>query len=173
MRIPSRPAMFTALVSGQAAGLTMLAVSMLMAVMRGKGVLYPLQVFTALMVGESMLDEISVHSVLPGFLAHQLGPSLLWSRMYGLVVGLSLRPLSLRRALLLGALVGLIALLVDGYLLMPGIQRQLNGRDLWAANTPRAAAWITHLVYGVSLGFFYWRWQPPSVAGPSINATSP
>jgi hypothetical protein len=103
--------------------------------------------------------------VLPGFLAHQAGPSVLWSRLFGLVVGLSLRHFSLRRALLLGSLVGLVALLVDGYLLMPGIQDQLHGHNIWAQNVPRWVAWITHGVFGASLGFFYWLWQPREPLG--------
>jgi hypothetical protein len=160
MRIPSRPAVFTAFVSGQAAGLAMISVAMVLAIARGKPLFYPLQVFTALVVGDSSLSRLSLSSVLPGFLAHQAGPSVLWSRLFGLVVGLSLRHFSLRRALLLGSLVGLVALLVDGYLLMPGIQDQLHGHNIWAQNVPRWVAWITHGVFGASLGFFYWLWQP-------------
>ncbi|WP_146209775.1 hypothetical protein [Vitiosangium sp. GDMCC 1.1324] len=161
MRIPSRPAMFTSLVSGQAAGLSMLAMAMCLAVLRGKNVLYPLQVFTALVVGEPALHQVSMSSVLPGLLAHQLGPSVLWSKVFGLVVGLSPRRFRRSQAVLLGALVGVLALLIDGSVLMPGIQRQLNGHNLWAENVPRWVSWMTHLTYGVALGWFYWRWQPP------------
>jgi hypothetical protein len=164
MRIPSSIATFTAFVSGQAAGLAMLAAAMLLALVRGNSVLRPLQVFTALVVGDASLHHLSLSSVLPGFLAHQAGPSVIWSRVFGLVVGLSRHRFNLKRALLLGALVGVLALLVDGYLLMPGIQRQLNGRNLWAENVPRWVAWITHLVFGLSLGFFYWLWQPSEPA---------
>lgn len=161
MRIPSRAAMFTGLVSGQAAGLTMLAMAMSLAMLRGKNVLYPLQVFTALVVGESALHHLSMSSVLPGLLAHQLGPSVLWSKLFGLVVGLSQRHFRRSRAVLLGALVGLLALLIDGSVLMPGIQRQLNGHNLWEENVPRWVSWMTHITFGVALGWFYWRWQPP------------
>jgi hypothetical protein len=153
--------MFTALVAGQAAGLVMLSAAMFLSAVRGKSPLYPLQVFTALIQGEPSLRRLSVSSVLPGFLAHQAGPSVLWSRLFGLVVGLSRRHFSLTLALLVGVLVGAIALVVDGYVLMPGIQQQLHGHNLWAENVPRWVAWTTHLVYGSSLGFFYWRWQLP------------
>jgi hypothetical protein len=160
MRIPSRPAIFTAFVSGQAAGLTMISVAMVLAVARGKPLLYPLQVFTALVIGQTALHQPSLSSVLPGFLAHQAGPSVLWSRLFGLVVGLSQRRFGFRSALLIGMLVGLLALVIDGYLLMPGIQDQLHGQDIWAQNVPRWVAWTTHGVFGASLGLFYWRWQP-------------
>lgn len=164
MRIPSRPAMFTSLVSGQAAGLVMLAVTMSLAVLRGKSALHPLQVFTALALGEPALHQVSVNSVLPGFLAHQLGPSVLWSKVFGLVVGLSPSRFRRSRAVLLGALVGVLALVIDGYVLMPGIQRQLNGHNLWAENVPHWVSWTTHLTFGVALGWFYWRWQPSTPA---------
>jgi hypothetical protein len=160
MRIPSRAAVFTAFVSGQAAGLVMLAVAMVLATLRGRSPLNPLQVFTALIMGDGPLQKLSWSSVLPGFLAHQAGPTIVWSKVFGGVVGFSLRPFSAKRAVILGALVGALALFVDGYLLMPGIQRQLNGRNLWAQNVPLWVAWVTHLSFGVSLGFFYWRWQP-------------
>lgn len=161
MRIPSRAAVFTALVSGQAAGLMMLASAMVLAILRGNSPLRPLQVFTALIFGERPLHEVSLRGLLPGFLAHQSGPSVLWSRLFGLVVGLRLRrPWRLEVALPLGAAVGAVALFVDGYVLMPGIQHQLNGHNLWAENVPVWVAVITHLVYGTSMGIFYWRWQP-------------
>jgi hypothetical protein len=165
MRIPSRAAVFTAFVSGQAAGLVMLAVAMVLATLRGRSPLHPLQVFTALIMGETPLERLSWSSVLPGFLAHQAGPTIVWSKVFGGVVGFSLRSFSAKRAVILGALVGALALFVDGYLLMPGIQRQLNGRNLWAQNVPLWVAWVTHFVFGTSLGFFYWRWQPRRSGG--------
>jgi hypothetical protein len=58
--------------------------------------------------------------------------------------------------------VGVLALLIDGSVLMPGIQRQLNGHNLWEENVPRWASWITHITFGVAMGWFYWRWQPPT-----------
>jgi hypothetical protein len=165
MRIPSRPAVFTAFVSGQAAGLVMLASAMALAMLRGRSPLHPLQVMTALMLGESPLHEFALSSVLPGLLAHQAGPTMLWSRAFGGIVGFLLRPLSAKRAVILGALVGVLALLVDGYLLMPGVQRQLHGQNLWAQNVPLWVAWATHLVFGISLGLFYWWWQPQPARG--------
>jgi hypothetical protein len=165
MRIPSRAAVFTAFVSGQAAGLVMLATAMVVATLRGNSPLHPLQVMTALILGESPLHELSLSSVVPGFLAHQAGPTMLWSRVFGGIVGLSLRPFSAKRAVILGALVGALALFVDGYLLMPGVQRQLNGRNLWAQNVPLWVSWATHLVFGISLGGLYWRWQPQPSRG--------
>ncbi len=118
-----------------------------------------------MILGESPLHELSLSSVLQGFLAHQVGPPMLWSRVFGGIVGLTLRPFSAKRAVILGALVGALALIVDGYLLVPGVQRQLNGRNLWAQNVPLWVAWATHLVFGISSGFFYWRWQPQPYQG--------
>jgi len=138
---------------------------MALAMLRGRSPLHPLQVMTALILGASPLHELSFSSVLPGFLAHQAGPTMLWSRVFGGVVGLSLRAFSAKRAVILGALIGALALFVDGYLLMPGIQRQLNGRNLWAENVPLWVAWATHLAFGISLGLFYWLWQPRPPGG--------
>jgi hypothetical protein len=91
-----------------------------------------------------------------------------WSKVFGGVVGFSLRSFSAKRAVILGALVGALALFVDGYLLMPGLQRQLNGRNLWAQNIPLWVASVTHLVFGTSLGFFHWRWQPRRSGGQEL-----
>src|SRR6516165_2596741 len=94
MRIPSRAAVFTAFVAGQAAGLVMLAVAMVLATLRGRSPLHPLQVFTALIMGETTLQKVSWSSVLPGFIAHQAGPTIVWSRVFGGLVGFSLRSFS-------------------------------------------------------------------------------
>ncbi len=149
MRIPSRAAVFTAFVSGQLAGLAMLGSAMVLATLRGLSPLRPLQVFTALIVGEAPLHRVSASALLPGFLAHQSGPTLLWSRLFGLLVGLRRRPLSEKHAVLLGATIGALALFV------------VNGHNVWAENVPVWVACLTHLAYGTSMGFFYWRWQPP------------
>lgn len=87
------------------------------------------------------------------------------------MAGLSLRRFSLVRSLLVGTAVGTVALLIDGYLLMPGIQQLLHGRNLWAEHVPRWVAWVTHLVFGSSLGFYYWRWQTTSVSSSGPGGT--
>jgi hypothetical protein len=97
----------------------MLLSAMLVAVAQGRGLLHPLEVFTALAVGDPALHRVTLGSVLPGLLAHQAGPTVLWSRAFGLITGLTKRRLTLTRAVLLGVATGALALLVDSYLLMP------------------------------------------------------
>lgn len=159
MRAPSRDAIFTAWVSGLVAGAAMLLVAMGMARLMGRGWLFPMQLMTALFAGEGALERASALTVLPGVVAHFTAPTFFWARVFGLMVGYAHR-VPLRTSLLLGLAVAALAQLTDVYLFMPHVQQQLNGENLWARYVPPAWSWAEHLVFGATLGLFYWRWQP-------------
>lgn len=159
MRAPNRDARFTSVVAGQAAGLAMLGAFMLIALSRGNSPVFALQFLTALFAGPQALQHATLGTTLPGVLAHQLGPSLLWARIFAVLVGFRRDRLPLLRSLGLGLLIGTAALLTDVYLFMPKVQQQLNDRDLWALYMDPASSWLTHVVYGGALGFFYWLFQ--------------
>jgi hypothetical protein len=165
MRPPSREAVFTAKVSGLLAGAAMLVVLVLRFLATGRGVLVPLQFLTALAAGEQALTQVSVLTVLPGLLAHFLGPSLFWARLFGLMVGYAPGRVPPWTALLLGLLIGTLAQCLDVYLFMPYLQRQLHGQNLWKLFLPGAWSWGLHLVYGATLGLAYWRLQPRHTVG--------
>lgn len=86
---------------------------------------------------------------------HQLGPVVLWARLYGLLLGFRSTPPSLSLSLAVGLLVGLIALLLDVFLLLPPVLSQMHGANVWAENVPRGMAAIAHAVYGATLGSTY------------------
>jgi hypothetical protein len=167
MKPPSREAVFTSVIAGQLAGALMLAALMLAYGALGEPFLYPLQVMNAVLVGEAALERPTFHYLMPGLVAHQLGPSIFWGRVFGLPVGYAETRLSLRWTLLLGLAVGIVAQLMDVYLLMPHFQKQVNGRNLWAENVPRSLDWMAHCVYGLALGYSYWRLQPGHRAQPA------
>lgn len=164
MRAPPRNPIFTAFVAGQAAGLVMLAVAIMLAVAMGKSLAFPLQMMTALMVGPDALQEVTLDTIVPGLLAHQVGPTLLWSKAFGLMVAFKSEPWRLLHAMLVGATTGTLALLTDVYLFMPRIQHQLHARDLWSEHMTEMGSWATHLAFGLALGCFYWWWQDTEAA---------
>jgi hypothetical protein len=159
MKAPPRDALFTALVAGQVAGLAMLGTAVAFSIGRGRPFYFPLQLMTALIVGPDALTQVRVDTLVPGFLAHQLGPSILWSKAHGYLVAFRARPWRLGASLGLGIATGVIALITDVYLFMPRVQRQLHSRNLWAEHISEAGSWATHLGFGLALGYFYWRWR--------------
>lgn len=137
----------------------MLAMAILLAVAMGKSPAFPPQLMTALMVGPEALQEVSVGTVVPGLLARQAGPTVLWSKAFGLMIAFKRTPWRFPHAAAIGAATGMIALLTDVYLFMPRVQRQLHARDLWSEQMTAAGSLATHLAFGLALGLFYWRWQ--------------
>src|SRR5437868_14592290 len=74
------------ILTGQIAGLIMAVVVMFVfAVFLGKNPLYPVQVIGSALFGESALQGINIGAILTGLILHQLGPSLLWGFVFGLV----------------------------------------------------------------------------------------
>ena len=154
---PSRQVRFTAAIAGQLAGIAML-LCMAVAYRHEAGVpwLFPLQLLAALVLGPEALARSDVQTLEVGFLAHQLGPTVVWARLYGLLLGFRSSPSPLALALAAGFGVGAVALALDAYLLLPPVLRMMHGANVWAENVPRSIAWIAHGVYGGTLGCAFW-----------------
>ena len=160
MRAPARDPLFTARVAGQLAGLTMVAAMIAVAfVTPGESWLRPLRVLGSLVLGPGTLETSSVSPLCIGLFAHQTGPTYFWSRLFGLAVGYLRHPLRPGSSLGLGLAFGIVAEIVDVELLLPAAQKALNGTDLWRANVPGVWDWAVHLIFGASLGGFYFLLQ--------------
>ena len=140
--------------AGQIAGLVMAVVVMaVFTLFLGKGPLYPVQVIGSFVFGDAALHGIHPGALIAGLLLHQLGPSLVW----GLVLGLVAHRLDTRGGWNLAALailVGLVSQVIDVVVVMPAAMKALHGHDLWAEQVPAFWSWAAHLVFGIALVTF-------------------
>src|SRR5690606_21382819 len=97
-------------------------------------------------------ERSDLRTLLVGFSVHQLGPVVLWARLFGLLLGFRTAPVSMGLSLAVGFVVALVALVLDVYLLLPPVLSMMHGANIWADNVPRAVAWVAHGVYGGVLG---------------------
>lgn len=145
----NRKTYLSAILTGQAAGLIMAVVVMLVfALFLGKQFLYPVQVIGSIVFGESALQGLNVAAILAGLVLHQLGPSLLW----GLVFGFVAKKVSVQTsgdALKLGLGIGVLSML-GPYVLIPFLMNTLHGVDIWNREVPIFWDWAAHLVFGAS-----------------------
>ena len=156
--IPStRDRAVCSVLGGQLAGLVMAVVMMLVyALFLGQSIFFPVQVIASLLLGHDALTQATPGVIAFGVLLHQLGPSLGWSLVFFGLLMLVKERVDLNRAMMIGFLVGLASIIVDVYLIGPGLQRITAGENLWLQNVPRFWDWAAHMVYGLSLGFFFW-----------------
>ncbi|MHB8877021.1 MAG: hypothetical protein ACYC8T_25275 [Myxococcaceae bacterium] len=160
MKAPSRDALFIAQVAGLAGAVAMAAtMSLGAALFMGRSALFPARLMGALISGEAALDRVTASAMAAGMFAHFTGPTLFWSRVYGLLRGWDSAPPRLSVALLTGLGVCVAAELLNVRLLLPAAQRALHGRNLWLENVPPALDWAGHLAFGLTLGavFFLLR----------------
>ena len=116
---------------------------------------FPLRLLAALVLGAEAFERSDLRTLLVGFSVHQLGPVVLWARLFGLLLGFRTAPVSMGLSLAVGFVVALVALVLDVYLLLPPVLSMMHGANIWADNVPRAVAWIAHGVYGAILGAIY------------------
>ncbi|MCM2279070.1 MAG: hypothetical protein NDJ89_13425 [Oligoflexia bacterium] len=146
-------ALRSGIVTGQAAGLIMAVVVMIVfTVFLGKGPLYPVQVIGSALLGESALQGLNFGAILAGLVLHQLGPSLLWGTVFG-VLASKFNVDTVAGALKLGVGVGVVSM-VGPYLLIPAVMNTLHGVDLWNREVPLFWDWAAHLVFGLSFGLY-------------------
>ena len=156
--------------AGQVAGLAMAGALMaLSGVFLNKGLFYPLEVIAASVFGESAIGRLDVPTLVVGLLVHQFGPALAWGVVFGIVVWL-FKPRRSVALMMWGILVGAIAQIVDVHILLPLLSGDLSGRlpffgplqheNLWAQHIPVVASWLGHLVFGLSLSLYPWRYDP-------------
>jgi hypothetical protein len=147
-RAASRP-VISGIVTGQIAGLIMAVVVMaVFTIFLGKGPLYPVQVIGSALLGESALQGINILAILAGIVLHQLGPSLLWGTIFGLIAS-KVDIEKLPAALALGVGLGVVSM-VGPYALIPAVMTTLHGVDIWNREVPMGWDWAAHLVFGLS-----------------------
>jgi hypothetical protein len=141
------------IVTGQAAGLIMAVVVMaVFTLFLGHGPLYPVQVIGSIVFGESALQGTHVGAIVAGLLLHQLGPSLLWGIVFGLLAS-RLSVSTAQKALVLGLGIGVFSM-VDAYVLVPAVMNSLHGVDIWNREVPMFWDWAAHLVFGLSFALY-------------------
>jgi hypothetical protein len=156
--------------AGQVAGLAMaVAIMALFSVFLHKSPFYPIEVIGAAALGEHVIGQLDARTLLVGVLVHQLGPSLFWGLVFGLVVWV-VKPRRSMALLMFGLLVGALAQIVDVNLVLPLLAGAWSGQlpilaplqqaNLWAAHVPLAASWVAHLVFGVALSLYPWKYDP-------------
>jgi hypothetical protein len=142
-------AMLSGVITGQIAGLIMAVVVMFVfAVFLGKNPLYPVQVIGSAVFGEAALQGLHIGAILTGLVLHQLGPSLLWGFVFGLLAK-KFSVHSTATALKLGIAVGIVSM-VGPYVLIPAVMNTLQGVDFWNREVPIFWDWAAHIVFGAS-----------------------
>ncbi len=145
--------LISGIITGQIAGLIMAVVVMIVfTVFLGKNPLYPVQVIGSTLFGEAALQGFHFRALLAGLLLHQLGPSLLWGTLFGMLAK-KFSPDTVSSALYLGLGVGVISM-AGPYLLIPAIMNTLQGVDLWNREVPIFWDWAAHIVFGASFALY-------------------
>jgi hypothetical protein len=144
--------LLSGILTGQAAGLIMAVVVMLVFTLLGKGPLYPVQVIGSAIFGESALQGFHLGAFIAGLVLHQAGPSLLWGCVFG-VLAKKMNIATTGSALMLGLFVGVISM-VGPYILIPAIMNTLHGVDIWNREVPLFWDWAAHIVFGASFALY-------------------
>jgi hypothetical protein len=157
------------LVAGQVAGLAMAAVLMgLFAAFLGESPFRPLHVIGESFSGDAAGRLTGPASAVLGILIHQLGPSLFWGAVFGLLVWVY-RPRRGGALLMLGILVGALAEVIDVDVILPALSQthasvlgtiSLHVTDSWSERVPVLVSWLAHLAFGVGLSVYPWRYDP-------------
>jgi hypothetical protein len=168
-----RPAFVRELIAGmwagQVAGLAMaVALMAIFSVFLRTSPFYPLEVIGASVLGESVVGRVDVRTLAVGMLVHQLGPAFVWGLFYGAVVWL-FKPRRSMPLMLLGLLVGALSEVVDVHCMLPWLSggpavrlllfEPLRSDNVWR-HVPAAASWLAHLVFGFTLSFYPWKYDP-------------
>jgi hypothetical protein len=155
--------------AGQVAGLAMAATLMaVFSVFLDKSPFYPLQIIAASVLGENAIGPLDARTLVVGVLIHQLGPALLWGIVFGVVVWLT-KPRRSVTLMELGLCVGALSQIIDVQLLLPLFSGAFSGHfplfgpllraNLWT-HVPIAASWLGHLVFGIALSLYPWKFDP-------------
>lgn len=157
-----------AIVTGQLAGLAMLVMMTIFALLEGFESLDPLRAIGSIVFGVSGLRP-GAETVWVGLIVHQLVFSLFWSLVFAtLVQQASRRNLFSVTALgfgdpwgaaILGLLVGMSSNLLDVVIVMPAIAQDA----VWTHMFLGLKSWFCHLVFGLVLATFPWvrQWLFP------------
>lgn len=160
--------MIAAIVTGQFAGLAMLATMMIVATLRQEDVLTPLRAIGSIAYGTSEM-RAGWSTVVAGFFLHQLGFTFFWSVVYGALAQRANRrdPVDVTAlglddrfgVVALGPLVGMGSQLIDVVVVMPAIAQGAEWTHVFLG------MWgvLYHLVFGLGLATYPWvrRWLYP------------
>jgi len=139
------------IVAGQIAGLIMAAIMMLVfTIFLGKGPLYPVQVIGSFVFGDEALGGFHLPALLTGLVLHQLGPSLFWGAVFGLLT-YYLKVQSGPTLTILAVISGLLSQAIDVNILLPFAMTALHGHNIWAEQVPAFWSWAAHFVFGLGL----------------------
>jgi hypothetical protein len=151
--LTSEKPVLAGIVTGQAAGLVMAVVVMLVfALFLGKNPLYPVQVIGSMVFGEAALPDFHLGALLAGLILHQAGPSLLWGFLFG-VLAKKFSIQSTGQSLTLGLAIGVLSM-TGPYLLIPTLMNALHGVDIWNREVPMFWDWAAHIVFGASFALY-------------------
>jgi hypothetical protein len=144
-----KKAFLSSIVTGQIAGLVMaVAMMAVFALVYGKNPLFPVQVIGSTLLGEGALLGFNFKAVLVGLVLHQLGPTLLWSIVFGVIA--SKVDLSIPKAALLAGFILGIVTMVGPYVFIPSVFHSLQGVDIWNREVPIFWDWAAHIIFGLS-----------------------
>ena len=113
----------------------------------------PLQIIAAVFAGDVALEvPPGIGHLFVGLIAHQLGPTLFWSLVFGVLSSRLRTREQPARSMALGLAVGLAAFALDVLVLVPWVSRHLSGHDLWGENVRLSWSIGAHGVFGLALG---------------------
>jgi len=157
-------------IAGQVAGLAMAFVMMaLFTTFLDKSPFYPLALIGRAFLDGVPRDHVSPRAIAVGLLVHQLGPSLVWGVVFGLVVW-TFHPRSGKALLMLGLIVGAVAHVVDVQVILPAVGHAgrawiaglgpVHVNNTWTGDMPVPLSWIAHLTFGLGLSLHPWSYDP-------------
>lgn len=166
-RVLEKPRIFGyALLAGQLAGLAFLAFWCLVFLLfrHDHPWTWPIQVIGAFLLGEGALWEPSALAYVLGILVNQV-VALAWAGAYGWLMISPRFPHALSSRMTAAFLLGLAAISVDVYFLLPPVIGVLHDQDFWWKHLPRTWDWVAHIAFGLVLGWFFDVFAPPRTRG--------
>jgi hypothetical protein len=148
------------ILAGEVAGIAM-AVAMVatFGFALGRSPFQPFEAIGATMLATAVSAPAPLGASALGFFVHQLVPSLGWGMVYGLLVVFA-QPRTAKALLFLGLATGILAQVVDVYMLAPWLTDAGVLVDHWSRAVHPFWSWIFHLAFGVGLSVYPWKYDP-------------
>ncbi|AKU90242.1 hypothetical protein [Vulgatibacter incomptus] len=162
-RVTEQPKRFLACIAaGQLAGLAFLGFLVLvyLAFESERPFEWPVRVVAGFLLGEKALEAPDGLTYALGIGVNQLIPALFWSAVYAWFVMSPRFPTRNSTCIALGLGIGVLAIAVDVYFILPPGMTVLHDQDFWWEHIRRSWDWIAHGVYGLAMGYFFTVLQP-------------